>query len=40
MAEQNMDAANDTYSGFISMVKIGSAITIVLTAFVVLLLAS
>lgn len=40
MAEQNMDAANDTYSGFIGMVKIGTVVTAILTAFVVLLLAS
>lgn len=40
MADEHMDAANETYNGFIGMVKFGSAVTIVLTAFVVLLLAS
>ena len=38
MAEQNMDAANDTYDGFISMVKIGSIITALLVALVVILI--
>jgi hypothetical protein len=38
MAEQNMDAANGTYNGFISMVKIGSIITALLVALVVILI--
>lgn len=38
MAEQNMDAANDTYEGFISMVKIGSIITALLVSLVVILI--
>ncbi len=40
MAEQEMKAANETYSGFLSLLKIGAAITAVTTLFVVLLLAS
>lgn len=40
MAEQDMDAANGTYAGFINMVKYGSICTIMLTALVVVLIAS
>jgi hypothetical protein len=40
MAEQEMKAANETYSGFISLLKVGSIITIVTTVVVVLLIAS
>ena len=40
MAEQEMKAANDTYSGFISLLKVSTVITIVATVFVVLLIAS
>lgn len=40
MAEQEMKAASETYSGFISLLKIGSIITAIVTVFVVLLIAS
>lgn len=40
MAEQNMDAANETYAGFIGLVKIGTVSTLILTAIVVALIAS
>ncbi|MBA3942193.1 MAG: aa3-type cytochrome c oxidase subunit IV [Sphingopyxis sp.] len=40
MAEQEIKAANDTYAGFINLLKIGSAITAVVTVLVVLLIAS
>ena len=39
MAEQEMKAANQTYSGFLSLLKVGSIITAIATAFVVLLIA-
>ncbi|QCB55161.1 aa3-type cytochrome c oxidase subunit IV [Sphingopyxis sp. PAMC25046] len=40
MAQQEMKAANETYSGFLSLLKVGSIITAVVTLFVVLLIAS
>ncbi|MBU0823840.1 MAG: aa3-type cytochrome c oxidase subunit IV [Alphaproteobacteria bacterium] len=40
MAEQEMKAASETYSGFISLLKVGSIITAIVTVFVVLLIAS
>ncbi|MGR4892120.1 aa3-type cytochrome c oxidase subunit IV [Sphingopyxis sp. LARHCG72] len=40
MAQQEMKAANDTYAGFLSLLKIGSIITAVVTVGVVLLIAS
>ena len=40
MAEQEMKAATETYSGFLSLLKVGSIITAVVTIFVVLLIAS
>lgn len=40
MAEQEMKAANETYAGFLSLLKVGSIITAVVTAVVVLLIAS
>ena len=40
MAQQEMKAANETYSGFLSLLKIGSIITAVVTVGVVLLIAS
>jgi hypothetical protein len=40
MAEQGMKAANETYAGFLSMLKIGTIITVIVAAFVVLLIAS
>ena len=40
MAEQEMKAANETYDGFISLLKIGSIVTAVVAVFVVLLIAS
>ena len=39
-SEQEMTAAQETYSGFLSLFKVGAIITIAVTAFVVLLLAS
>ena len=38
MAQQEMKAANDTYSGFLSLLKVGSIITAVVTVFVVLII--
>ena len=38
MAEQEMKAANETYAGFLSMLKIGTIITVVVAAFVVLII--
>ena len=40
MAEQEMKAANETYAGFLSMLKIGTIITAIVTVGVVLLIAS
>lgn len=40
MAQQEMKAANETYSGFLSLLKIGSIITAIVTLVVVLLIAS
>ena len=40
MAEQEMKAAEDTYTGFISLFKVGSIITAIVTLVVVLLIAS
>jgi hypothetical protein len=40
MAQQEMKAAEETYAGFISLFKIGSIITAVVTVGVVLLIAS
>lgn len=40
MAEQEMKAANETYAGFLSLLKVGTIITIITTIFVVLLIAS
>ncbi|PZQ21594.1 MAG: aa3-type cytochrome c oxidase subunit IV [Sphingopyxis macrogoltabida] len=40
MADQDMKAADETYAGFLGMLKVGTAITVVLAAFVVLLIAS
>ena len=40
MAEQEMKAATETYSGFLSLLKVGSIITAVVTVGVVLLIAS
>ena len=38
MAEQEMKAANETYAGFLSMLKIGSVITAIAAVVVVLLI--
>ena len=40
MAQQEMKAANETYAGFLSLLKIGSIITAVAVLVVVLLIAS
>lgn len=40
MAQQEMKAAEETYSGFINLFKIGSIITAVVVVGVVLLIAS
>ncbi|SKB68111.1 aa3-type cytochrome c oxidase subunit IV [Sphingopyxis flava] len=39
-SEQDIKAARETYSGFLSLFKLGAIITVLVTAFVVLLLAS
>lgn len=38
MAEQEMKAANETYAGFLSLLKVGTILTIVVTVFVVLII--
>ena len=38
--QQEMKAAEETYSGFLSLFKVGSIITAIVTVFVVLLIAS
>ena len=38
MAEQEMKAANETYAGFINLLKIGSVITAIAAVVVVLLI--
>lgn len=38
VVNQDMNAANGTYSGFIGMVKFGAGITIAITALVVVLI--
>ncbi len=40
MAQQEMKAANETYSGFLSLLKVGSILTGIVTVVVVLLIAS
>lgn len=40
MAQQEMKAANETYAGFINLLKVGTIITVVVAACVVLLIAS
>lgn len=40
MAEQELKAAEETYTGFISLFKVGSIITAIVTLVVVLLIAS
>lgn len=40
MAQQEMKAAEETYTGFLSLLKVGSIITAIVTVFVVLLIAS
>ena len=40
MADQEMKAAEQSYAGFISMLKVGSIITAIVTVGVVILLAS
>ena len=38
MAQQEMKAANETYAGFLSLFKVGTIITVIIAAFVVLLI--
>lgn len=38
MAEQEMKAANETYAGFISLFKVGTIVTVIVAAVVVLLI--
>lgn len=38
MAEQEMKAANETYGGFLSLLKVGTIITVAVTVLVVLLI--
>ncbi|SNS40323.1 aa3-type cytochrome c oxidase subunit IV [Sphingopyxis indica] len=40
MAEQEMKTANETYAGFLSLLKTGTILTVIVAAFVVLLIAS
>lgn len=40
MAQQEMKTAEETYTGFLSLLKVGSIITAIVTVFVVLLIAS
>ena len=40
MEQQEMKAAEETYTGFISLLKIGSILTAIVTVGVVLLIAS
>ena len=40
MAQQEIKTAEETYSGFVNLLKFGSIITAVVTTFVVLLIAS
>lgn len=40
MAQQEMKAANETYTGFLSLLKVGSILTAIVTIVVVLLIAS
>lgn len=40
MAQQEMKAANETYAGFLSLLKVGSILTAIVTIVVVLLIAS
>lgn len=40
MAEQDMKAADNTYAGFLSLLKVGTILTTVVTVVVVLLIAS
>lgn len=39
-AQMDQKAHEQTYSGFITMLKVGSAITIITTAIVIILIAS
>lgn len=38
MAEQEMKAANETYAGFLNLLKVGTIATIAITVFVVLII--
>lgn len=38
MAQQEMKAANETYAGFINLLKVGSVITAIVAVVVVLLI--
>lgn len=40
MAEQEIKAANKTYAGFVSVLKVASIVTAIVTFFIVLLIAS
>lgn len=40
MAQQEMKAANETYAGFLGLLKVGSILTAIVTIVVVLLIAS
>ncbi len=40
LAEENMDAAGGTYSGFVGVVKFATIITIIITAFVIFLISA
>lgn len=40
MADQQLKAANETYGGFLNMLKFGTIATVIITTFVVILIAS
>ncbi|WP_428681382.1 aa3-type cytochrome c oxidase subunit IV [Sphingopyxis sp.] len=38
MAQQEMKAANETYAGFLNLLKVGSILTAIVAVFVVLII--
>ncbi|PKP97484.1 MAG: aa3-type cytochrome c oxidase subunit IV [Alphaproteobacteria bacterium HGW-Alphaproteobacteria-13] len=39
MADQDIKAANETYSGFLSLMKIGTILSVIATGIILLLIA-
>ena len=39
MADQEIKAANDTYAGFLSLMKIGTILSVVVVGIIILLIA-